>query len=337
MEAISLCRGSKYCPIVDVLPPEPGVRKKTIFRVSGDGYLMVEYGEEQVFDLMDAFRLFTIMEKLEARQIDGVIEYGQAFRTLTIIYDPVKTSYRQLIKEIKRVEEEVGAPSELTFKSRLLHIPLTFEDSVTRKAIEYYAQYIRKDAPNIIDGHNIRYVALYNGVTVEELKQKILNTEWLIVHQLFYPGGDYQLPIDPRSALEAPKYNPTRTYTPEGALGTGGQCYYIYTTESPGGYQLVGRAAPVYQLAQAHPDYRESPYLLKYSDRIKYVEVPEEKLLDIYKAVHEEHSPRFRYDVKEERFRVKDWINFIEREDVKEEVREFERRKREAQKRVPVP
>jgi len=293
MEAISLCRGSKYCPIVDVLPPEPGVRKKTIFRVSGDGYLMVEYGEEQVFDLMDAFRLFTIMEKLEARQIDGVIEYGQAFRTLTIIYDPVKTSYRQLIKEIKRVEEEVGAPSELTFKSRLLHIPLTFEDSVTRKAIEYYAQYIRKDAPNIIDGHNIRYVALYNGVTVEELKQKILNTEWLIVHQLFYPGGDYQLPIDPRSALEAPKYNPTRTYTPEGALGTGGQCYYV--------------------------------------------EVPEEKLLDIYKAVHEEHSPRFRYDVKEERFRVKDWINFIEREDVKEEVREFERRKREAQKRVPVP
>jgi len=337
VEAVSLCRGSRYCPIVDVLPEEPGVRKKTIFRVSGDGYLMVEYGVEQVFDLMDAFRLFTIMEKLEASQIEGVIEYGQAFRTLTVIYDPVKTSYKKLIKEIKKVEQEVGAPSELTFRSRLLHIPLTFEDSVTRKAIEYYSQYIRKDAPNIIDGHNIKYVAKYNGVTVEELKQKILNTEWLIVHQLFYPGGDYQLPIDPRSALEAPKYNPTRTYTPEGALGTGGQCYYIYTTESPGGYQLVGRAAPVYQLSQAHPDFRESPYLLRYSDRIKYIEVPEDKLLDIYKAVHEEHSSRFRYDIREERFRVKDWINMVNREDIKEQVREFERRKREAQKNVPVP
>ena len=337
VEAVSLCRGSRYCPIVDVLPEELGVRKKTIFRVSGDGYLMVEYGVEQVFDLMDAFRLFTIMEKLEASQIEGVIEYGQAFRTLTVIYDPVKTSYKKLIKEIKKVEQEVGAPSELTFRSRLLHIPLTFEDSVTRKAIEYYSQYIRKDAPNIIDGHNIKYVAKYNGVTVEELKQKILNTEWLIVHQLFYPGGDYQLPIDPRSALEAPKYNPTRTYTPEGALGTGGQCYYIYTTESPGGYQLVGRAAPVYQLSQAHPDFRESPYLLRYSDRIKYIEVPEDKLLDIYKAVHEEHSSRFRYDIREERFRVKDWINMVNREDIKEQVREFERRKREAQKNVPVP
>ncbi len=337
MEVSSICKNSKYCPIVDILPEQPGVRKKTIFRVSGDGYLMVEYGDKQVFDLMDAFRLFTIMERLENKKIDGVIEYGQAFRTLTIIYDPVKTSYKQLIKELKMVEEEVGSPSELTFKSRLLHIPLTFEDNVTRKAIEYYANYIRKDAPNIIDGHNIKYVALYNGVTVDELKQKILNTEWLIVHQLFYPGGDYQLPIDPRSALEAPKYNPSRTYTPEGALGVGGQCFYIYTTESPGGYQLLGRAAPTYQLAQAHPDYRDSPYLLKYSDRIKYVEVPEEKLLDIYKAVHEEHSPRFSYEIREEIFRVKDWLNFIERDDIKEEVREFEMRKREAQKKVPVP
>jgi hypothetical protein len=184
MEVSSICKNSKYCPIVDILPEQPGVRKKTIFRVSGDGYLMVEYGDKQVFDLMDAFRLFTIMERLENKKIDGVIEYGQAFRTLTIIYDPVKTSYKQLIKELKMVEEEVGSPSELTFKSRLLHIPLTFEDNVTRKAIEYYANYIRKDAPNIIDGHNIKYVALYNGVTVDELKQKILNTEWLIVHQL---------------------------------------------------------------------------------------------------------------------------------------------------------
>jgi hypothetical protein len=40
---------------------------------------------------------------------------------------------------------------------------------------------------------------------------------------------------------------------------------------------------------------------------------------------------------REEIFRVKDWLNFIERDDIKEEVREFEMRKREAQKKVPVP
>ncbi|MDW8084461.1 MAG: carboxyltransferase domain-containing protein [Candidatus Caldarchaeum sp.] len=337
VEASSLCGGSKYCPIVDVLPEEPGVRKKVIYRVSGDGFLMAEYGQEQVFDLTDAFRLFTVMEKLETKKIDGVIEFGQGFRTLTVIYDPVKTTYRNIIKELKSVEEEVGAPSELSFKSRLLIMPLTLQDSTTRKAIEYYAQIIRRDAPNIVDGHNLKYVALYNGISVDELKQKIFGTEWLIAHQLFYPGGDYQLPLDPRCAIEAPKYNPARTYTPEGALGIGGQCAYIYTTESPGGYQLLGRAGPTYQLAQLHPDFKNSPFLLKYSDRIKYQEVPEEKLLDIYKAVHEEHSPRFSYEIREERFRVKDWLNFVRQEKVQEEVKEFEARKRRAQKSVPVP
>ena len=332
-----LCQGSKYCPIVDILPAAEGVRKEIIFRIAGDGYLQVEYGREQVFDLMDAFRLFTVMERLSEEKIDGLIEYGQGFRTLTLIYDPTKISYKELIQHMKRIEEDVGSPAELAFKSRLIELPMTFEDNVTRKAIEYYSTYIRKDAPNVIDGHNIKYVALYNGITVEEVKQKVLGTQWLLVHQLFFPGGTYQLPIDPRSALEAPKYNPVRTYTPEGAVGLGGQCLYVYTTESPGGYQLLGRAAPTYQLAQKHPAFKERPFLLQSSDRIKYVEVPEDRLLEIYRLVHEEKSPKFTYSIKDETFKVKDWLEFINREDVKEEVEEFRKKKLEAQKTVPVP
>lgn len=333
----TLCRGSRYCPVVDVLPGIPGVRKDIVFRVAGDGCLQVEYGTEQVFDLMDSFRLFTIMEKLSQESIEGLVEFGQGFRTLTIIYDPLRTSYREIIEHIKRIEESIGSPAELSFSSRLIELPMTFEDSMTRNAIKYYADYIRKDAPNVIDGHNIKYVAMYNGLTVDEVKEKLLGTEWLLVHQLFFPGGTYQLPLDPRSALEAPKYNPVRTYTPEGTVGLGGQCLYVYTTESPGGYQLLGRAAPTYQLAQAHPAFKDRPFLLQASDRIRYVEVSEDRLLEIYRLVHEEKSPAYVYSIKEERFQVSKWLEFVNREDVKEGVRQFEARKREAQKSVPVP
>jgi hypothetical protein len=90
-------------------------------------------------------------------------------------------------------------------------------------------------------------------------------------------------------------------------------------------------------LSQKHPAFKEKPFLLKASDRIKYFETTEDKLLEIYRLVHEEGSSKYQYDITEGTFRVKDYINFINREDVKKEVKEFERRKKEAQKTVPIP
>lgn len=329
---------SKYSSVIDILPPQKGVwEKQIIFRIAGDGWCQVEYGEEQVFDLLDTFRLFAVMDRLAKKQIPGLIEYGNGFRTMMYRYDPTKISLRELIKHIKEVEEEVGGIEELSFPSRLVKLPIVFKDSVTRAAIEKYAREIRSNAPNVVNGHNFDYTAMYNGLSPEELKEKILGTEWFLCHQLFWPGGTYQLPVDPRCAIEAPKYNPSRTYTPEGTVGIGGWCIYIYTTESPGGYQLLGRTIPTYQLSQKHPAFKEKPFLLKASDRIKYFETTEDKLLEIYRLVHEEGSSKYQYDITEGTFRVKDYINFINREDVKKEVKEFERRKKEAQKTVPIP
>jgi len=314
-----------------------GFKKKINFRTAGDGWLQVEYGDEQVFDLLDTFRLFAVMEKLEKAEIPGLLAYGNGFRTLTCIYNPNKISARELINYLKEIEENIGGVEEISFKTRIVKLPTVIEDSVTRAAIEKYAKEIRSDAPNIVNGHNFEYIAMYNGLTPEELKEKFFGTEWFLCHQLFWPGGTYQLPVDPRCRIEAPKYNPARTYTPEGAIGLGGQCLYIYTTESPGGYQLLGRTIPTYQLSQKHPIFKDRPYLLQPGDRIVYVETTEDKLLEIYKLVHEEGSSAYKYDITEETFHVKDYIEFINREDIIEEVKEFEKRKREAQKTVPVP
>lgn len=327
----------RYNPVITSLPAKKGIRKKVIYRAGGDGFIQVEYGEKQEFDLPDAFRLFTVIEKLERRKIDGVLEMSQGFRTLTVRYAPAVIDHASLIEELKQAEESVGSVDEMSFSSRRVEIPIAFDDPVIAKSIDYYSQFVRKDAPNVINGNNIEYVAKYNGITVEEVKSKMLGSGWLLVHQLFFPGGTYQLPVDPRSALEAPKYNPTRTMTPEGATGLGGQCMYIYTVESPGGYQMLGRSAPTYQLSQKHPDFRDKPFLLDASDQIRYVETTTEKLLDIYDAVHVEGSSSFRYKIEEKRFSVKEYFNFISRDDVRREKEAFDRAKSEAQKSISLP
>lgn len=328
---------SRYSPVIASLPAKEGIRKKVTYRAGGDGFLQVEYGEKQEFDLWDAFRLFTVIEHLERRKADGILEMSQGFRTLTVRYSPALIGYASLIEELKQAEESVGSVEEMSFRSRRIEIPIAFDDPAIAKSIDYYSQFVRKDAPNVINHNNIEYTAMYNGITVDEVKSKLLGSGWLLVHQLFFPGGTYQLPIDPRSAMEAPKYNPTRTQTPEGAVGLGGQCMYIYTVESPGGYQMLGRAAPTYQLSQRHPDFKERPFLLSASDEIRYVETSPEKLQDIYNAVHADASPSFRFRIEEKRFSVRDYSEFISREDVKEERARFNRLKEGAQKRVLLP
>lgn len=66
-----------------------------------------------------------------------------------------------------------------------------------------------------------------------------------------------------------PKYNPARTFTPEGAVGIGGSYMCIYPMESPGGYQLVGQTLPIWNtFGRAGPFNPDKPWLLRIFDQV---------------------------------------------------------------------
>lgn len=81
-------------------------------------------------------------------------------------------------------------------------------------------------------------------------------------------GAPCAVPLDPRHRLLGTKYNPSRTYTPNGTVGIGGMYMCIYTMESPGGYQLVGRTIPIWdKLTLGQFD---RPWLLNKFDIVEY-------------------------------------------------------------------
>ena len=163
---------------------------------------------------------------------------------------------------------------DVVISSRLIKMPLVFEDSETKRAVQRYES-IRPKAPNNIAGYNLEYIAMCNGVTVAEAKRLILETEWFNTGMGFWPGGGFFWPLDPRCALVVPKYNPPRIWTPEGAVGIGGPCVFTYTTPTGGGYQLFGRTIPTFQFAMKHPQFKDGPYLYRNADRIKFYEITE--------------------------------------------------------------
>jgi urea carboxylase len=122
-----------------------------------------------------------------------------------------------------------------------------------------------------------------NGLdSIEDVGKSIFATSYMVFGLGdVYLGASCAVPVDPRHRLVTSKYNPARTFTPEGTVGIGGVYMCIYGMESPGGYQLVGRTVPIYDAYVNVPASRKGgdmPWLLRQFDQVRYYEVTEDEL-----------------------------------------------------------
>ncbi|MDR1043095.1 MAG: allophanate hydrolase subunit 1 [Clostridiales Family XIII bacterium] len=311
----------RYDVILDTLPAK-GDRTEILFRQAGDGFIQVEYGREQRVELLDSFRILAADAKIKAKALPGFIETLPSLRANMLHFDPVTLPPRKLIDAVKDIEESIAGVDDMVIESRLITLPIAFEDSQTKLAVAQYVKQIRADAPNCKDGYNLEYMAQCNGCTVQDIKDMLINTEWYNSGCGFWPGGGFFWPMDPRSKMNVPKYNPPRTWTPEGTVGIGGACLFTYTTATGGGYQLFGRTIPTFQLSMKHPQFKDGPFLYKPSgDRIRFVETTEQEILDIFEHVHEKTD--YVYDIQEGSIVVKDYIAFLNEDEVKKGAAEF--------------
>jgi urea carboxylase len=302
------------------------------YRYAGDRGLLVEYGEME-FDLTLNFFVLAIDAALREQPVDGLVETAPGFRSMLVTYDPHKTSVRDFVEQLSEVHAGLPADREMEIPSRLIRLPIAFEDSQTRAAVERYIHSIRADAPNCEGGTNVDYIVRYNGFADREaFYEAALSTELWTGFIGFFPGLPFMFPLDPRHVAVAPKYNPTRTWTAEGAVGIGGPCYAIYPVESAGGYQLFGRTLPVYDLEARNSVFRDNPLLLRPGDRVRFERVEEEELMRLFEDVR---ADRYEYDIREEPFDVGAYLESLEQH---ADAAEHRRRTREeAAARTPVP
>lgn len=313
--------------------PATKTRLEVLFRQAGDGFLQIEYGRVQRANLLDSFRIQTIDAKIREAAPKGFIETLPGIRTNMIHFDPEQLDVMELIDMIKGFEEDLEDVDHIVMPSRVIHLPIAFEDSETKKAVEKYVKEVRPDAPNVINGYNLEYIALCNGLTVPEVKKTLLSTQWYNSGGGFWPGGAFLWPMDPRCVIVVPKYNPPRTWTPEGTVGIGGPCVFTYTTPTGGGYQLFGRTIPVFQFAQKHPLFKESPFLYRNGDRVQFHEVTEKEILDIFEHVH--NKTDYVYQIEDGEIVVKDYIAFINSPEVVKGTAEFQAKQAEGIKKAP--
>ncbi|MEZ5408947.1 MAG: 5-oxoprolinase/urea amidolyase family protein [Acidimicrobiales bacterium] len=256
----------------------PGV----VYRRSGDRQLLVEYGDN-VLDLELRLRVGALMERLEAGPPPGLGELVPGIRSLQVGFDPDRISPDRLVGALREVEENLGGVDDLELPSRIVHLPLSWDDPATRLATEKYMNTVRPDAPWC--PWNLEFIRRVNGLdSVEDVRRIVFDASYLVLGLGdVYLGAPVATPVDPRHRLVTTKYNPARTWTAENSVGIGGAYLCIYGMEGPGGYQFVGRTTQVWsRWRHGEPGSAfERPWLLRFFDQIRWYPVEAEELLDL--------------------------------------------------------
>jgi urea carboxylase len=257
-----------------------GTRPQVVFRRQGDRHILVEYGP-LVLDLTLRIRIHALMLELQRRSLPGVIDITPGIRSLQVHFDSRILTQQALLRELEDAEDRIGDLTDFTIPSRVIHLPLSWDDPAIHETIEKYMASVRADAPWCPD--NIEFIRRINGLASKDAVRDIVFDARYLVMGLgdVYLGAPVATPLDPRHRLVTTKYNPARTWTPPNVVGIGGAYLCIYGMEGPGGYQLFGRTIQVWNSWQQTQAFTEDkPWLLRFFDQIRFFPVSHAELTE---------------------------------------------------------
>jgi urea carboxylase len=119
---------------------------EVVYRRAGDKYLLIEYGP-LVLDLNLRLRVHALMTHLKAEAIPGILDLTPGIRSLQVHYDSRVLPLATLMELLLAAEKQLPAIEDMVVPTRIVHLPLSWDDAATRLAIEKYMQSVRKDAP----------------------------------------------------------------------------------------------------------------------------------------------------------------------------------------------
>ncbi|MCU6671464.1 urea carboxylase [Enterobacteriaceae bacterium H4N4] len=254
--------------------------KRLVARLSGDTHLLLEVGDPEL-DLVLRFRAHALMQALEARALEGVIDLTPGIRSLQIHYQPEILSLASLLDDVAGLWQTVCEQDALEVPSRVVWLPLSWDDPACQKAIDKYMTTVRRDAPWCPS--NLEFIRRINDLAnVDEVYKTVFDARYLVMGLGdVYLGAPVATPLDPRHRLVTTKYNPARTWTAENSVGIGGAYLCVYGMEGPGGYQFVGRTLQMWNRYHQVEDFGGKPWLLRFFDQIRFYPVSADELLTI--------------------------------------------------------
>ena len=228
---------------------------------AGDSAIIVEF-EERIDPGVNA-RTIACAEAIQGAQLPGVRDVVPTYRSVAIYFDPLRTNGNLLMESVER--EATRAASVAAASRAPVRIPVCYGGEL---------------------GPDLASVAAFAGMGEQDVVGVHTSTTYRVFMLGFVPGFAYLGIVDGRIAM--PRHSTPRVRVPFGSVGIPGVQTGVYPTETPGGWQLIGRT-PVKPFDPA----REHPFLMKAGDAVQFYAI-ERGEYDRATSVSEkdEHAPR---------------------------------------------
>jgi KipI family sensor histidine kinase inhibitor len=216
----------------------------------GDRALLAVLGETIDPGVND--RVHALAAAIQAAGLPGIRDLVPAYATLAVHYDPEAWA------------GPAGAPAR-TLARAILGLRAGTTDAAGSRLVTIPVRYGGEWGPDLAE------VAGHCGLSEAEVVRRHTAGEYRVFMLGFAPGFPYLGGLDP--ALATPRRSTPRTRIPAGSVGIAGAQTGIYPLETPGGWQIIGRAG----LRLFDPALPE-PCRLRPGDRLRFVaETAEER------------------------------------------------------------
>jgi len=214
------------------------------FRIvhAGDSVVVVEF-EERIDPEVNA-RAISVADRLQAAGIAGVRDVVPTYRAVAVYFDPLRTDYDALHARLEREAKEPGAPADSAREP--VRIPVCYGGADLGPDLSAVAAVTRMKEADVIRLHTS---AIYRVFMLG-----------------FVPGFAYMGLVDSRIAVA--RHSTPRVRVPVGSVGIAGVQTGIYPSETPGGWQLIGRT-PLKPFDAA----RAEPFLVKAGDAVQFFQI----------------------------------------------------------------
>ncbi len=140
-----VCEAERGSPLLrEVDAAQAGER--IVYRRAGDDFLLIEFGPMEL-DIALRFRVHARMLWLRAHPVVGLRELTPGIRSLQLHYEPRELSLDQLLDHLRQAEQALVDVESLEVESRVVHLPLSWDDPACQEAVDKYQRSVRPDAP----------------------------------------------------------------------------------------------------------------------------------------------------------------------------------------------